>query len=107
MAATDGLRLAPRELRWRGVLMVCACPQDMRGPRGSRSNTKSGRDLPDIAMGDQIGRPHNLVPSYQDRSSFCAPEKVGKFKTNNTTELQPRCCAWTTVNKKIFAKANG
>jgi hypothetical protein len=52
----------------------CAFPRDVRGPRGSRSNTKTGRGWPGIEMGDQIGRPHNLLPSYLDRLSFCAPQ---------------------------------
>jgi hypothetical protein len=55
-------------------------------------------------MDDQIGRPHNLVPSYQDRSSFCAPKKVEKFKTNNTTELQSRVLRLDNSEQENFRR---
>jgi hypothetical protein len=39
----------------------------MHGPHSSHSNMKTSRDWPGIEIGDQIGHPRNLLPSYPDR----------------------------------------
>ena len=83
----------------------CAFPRDVRGPRSSRSNTKTGRGWPGTEMGDQIGRPHNLLPSYLDRSSFCAPPKLRTIQDEHVDQIRSRVLQSDhSGQKKIYAK---
>jgi hypothetical protein len=75
----------------------CASTHHAPGPRSSRSNTKTGRGWPGIEMGDRTGRPHNLFPSYLDRSSFCAPQS-GTIQDEHVDQIP-------VVAKKISCEA--
>ena len=52
---------------WLDYTIVEDGRRDMHGPHSSHSNMKTSRDWPGIEIGDQIGHPRNLLPSYPDR----------------------------------------
>ena len=52
---------------WLDYTIVEDGRRDMHGPHSSHSNMKTSRDWPGIEIGDRIGHPRNLLPSYPDR----------------------------------------
>jgi len=75
-----------------GQIDSCWFPHDMRGPHSSHSNMKTSRDWLGIEIGDQIGHPRNLLPSYLDRCwlPFSPPWWCAGTDTGSTDDAWER-----------------
>ena len=74
----------------------CATALATRDPGRNRSNTTLDRDQSRIGADVRAVRPHNLLPNYLDRCSFCAP-CLSSCQQIRAARLRHPCCGQATV----------